>query len=218
MSQGAKKAHQNRSRKTRDKLLQALEKLLRTKDFADIGVSEIAQAAGVSPASVYRRFDKKQGFIPVLFDLYLQRLNDWTKTSDAQLNIEGCTLREALALLLQVGWKQMQQQEHIMRAIYLHGRNHLALMGERGDLYENAVLDAMRAIIALYKSDIARSDDEKTARMLAYYLNNILLERGLFKNQTGAWTENISDADFILETADFAYGYLMTPDRNQMDR
>lgn len=210
MSQGARETHQKRSRETRDKLLSALEKLLREKDFADIGVGEIAALAGVSPASVYRRFDKKQGFIPVLFELYLERLSDWAGNPEAQVNLEGCDLRTALAQVANGAWRQLQQQSHLMRAIFLHGRAHLALLGEKGDEYEDMMLQAMRSVLELYKKDIKRTDLDKAARMLAYYLNNIFLERGLFKGQTGTWTDTLPDAQFVREAADFAYGYLMT--------
>lgn len=211
MSQGARKAHQKRSRETRDKLLNALEKLLRKKDFAEIGVAEIASTAGVSPASVYRRFDKKQGFIAVLFDLYLARLKAWVSTPEAQLNLEGCDLRAALHKIAQGGWLQLKQQDHIMRAIFLHGRQHLDLLGKDGDVFEAALLDAMRAIIALYEKDVVREDHDKAARMLAYYFNNIFLERGLFAKQTSAWTDEIPDADFVREVSEFAFAYLTTP-------
>jgi len=212
MSQGAKKTHQGRSRKTRDKLLNALEKLLIDNDFADISVSQIASEAGVSTASVYRRFDKKQGFIPVLFELYLERLNQWVASPEAQLNIEGCSLRQALKLLSKTAWRQMEQQTHILRAIYLHGRGHLALMGSAGDQFEAAMLNAMVMIIELYSDDIKKTDHDKAARMLAYYFNTILLERGLFKERSADWAKEISDHDFTEEIADFAFGYLQVKD------
>lgn len=210
MSQGARKTHQSRSRETRDKLLNALENLLRKKDFTDISVAEIARVAGVSTASIYRRFDKKQGFIPVLFELYLERLGEWAASTEAHLNLEGCSLREALHKVAVVAWAQLQQQTHILRAVHLHGRNHLTLLGEQGDQFEAAMLQAMEAIIGLYKDDIVRKDHEKSARMLAYYFNTIFLERGLFPRQTGNWADSIPTEDFVREVSEFAYAYLTT--------
>ncbi len=208
MSQGVRETHQRRSRQTRDKLLNALEKLLREKDFAEIGVAEIAKEAGVSPASIYRRFDKKDGFIAVLFDLYLERLNDWVSSPEAQLDLHGCNLKQALHKVVAGAWKQLQQQTHLLKAIYLHGRKHLDLMGEKGDLFEAGMLMAMQGIIALYADTVKRPDHDKAARMLAYYFNNILIERGLFKKQTSTWADPLSDEEFIGEIAEFAYAYL----------
>ncbi len=213
MSQGARKTHQTRSRKTRDKLLNALEKLLKEKDFAEISVAEIATVAGVSPASIYRRFDKKQGFIPVLFDLYLQRLNEWAASPEAKLDLEGCTLRQALQQLAYAAWRQLNQQAHLMRAIHLHGRSHLDLLGERGTQFETAMLHAMQSIIELYTDEVRRTNRERAASMLAYYFNNIFLERGLFPHQTNTWTNDMSDDAFVDEIAEFAYAYLITPEQ-----
>lgn len=212
MSQGVRKTHQHRSRQTRDKLLNALEKLLRQKDFADIGVAEIAKEAGVSPASIYRRFDKKDGFIAVLFDLYLERLGEWVSSPEAQLNLEGCDLRQALHKVAAGAWIQLQQQTHLLKAIYLNGRKHLDLLGEKGDVFEAGMLMAMQGIIALYADDVKRTDRDKSARMLAYYFNNILIERGLFKKQTSTWADPLSDEEFTAEIAEFAYGYLIVAD------
>jgi len=213
MSQGAKKTHQKRSRQTRDKLLNALENLLREQDFADISVTEIAAAAGVSPASIYRRFDGKKGFIPVLFDLYLQRLEEWSQSAEARLELgENCTLHEALYRVALTGWHQIQMQAHIMRAVHLHGRSHLGLMNGKDGAYEESTLDAMRMLIELFAHEIKRRDKDKTARMLAYYLNNIMLEKGLFGDKGAVFGIAFGEEAFVREIADFAYGYLTTVD------
>lgn len=217
MSQAAKKVHQSRSAKTRDKLLNALEDLLKEKDFGEIGVAEIAARAGVSPASIYRRFDKKQGFIAVLFELYLQRLNEWVSSPEAQVDIEGLPLRAALRLVARQAWRQLEAQVHLLRAIHLHGRQHLDLMGDKGDLYEAGMLSAMRGIIAYYADEVKRTDHDKAARMLAYYFNNIFMERGLFRDQSGEWAKALADDTFCDEIGDFAYGYLQTPDTADED-
>ena len=210
MSQGAKSTHQKRSRQTRDKLLNALELLLREQDFADINVTAIAAKAGVSAASIYRRFDSKKGFIPVLFDLYLKRLEEWGASTEAQINLEGCSLREALKQVVHTGWQQVQSQAHIMRAIHLHSRGHLGLVASKMNAFEEATLGGIRALIDLYPSEIKRTNTDKTARMLAYYLNTILMEKGLFGEQGAVFGIAFSDEEFTGEVADFAYGYLTT--------
>jgi len=210
VSQGARKTHQKRSQQTRDKLLNALENLLREKDFADISVAEIATCAGVSAASIYRRFDKKEGFIPVLFDLYLKRLEEWGTSAEAQLQIQGRGLRETLRHIVQTGWRQMEQQAHIMRAVHLHGRGHLDLMGEKITTFEDAMLMGMHAVVSIFATEIKRADADKTARMLAYYFNNILIEKGLFGDKGAVFGIKFDDDTFTKEIADFAYGYLTT--------
>lgn len=211
MSQGVRKTHQKRSAMTRDKLLKALEDLLREKDFGEISVAEIAAKAGVSAASIYRRFDKKEGFIPVLFDLYQERLAEWVNSPGARLEVDLTDLHGTLRQIAMGGWTQLEQQAHIMRAIHVHGRKHLRLMDSKLLAYEENTLNAMRAIVEIFKDQIKRTDAEKTARMLAYFFNSILLEKGLFGKDGAHFSVPDDAAEFTAEIADFAYGYLQTP-------
>ena len=59
MSQGAKPASQARSRATRDRLVAALDGLLREKDFESITIADLAREAGLAVGTVYRRFENK---------------------------------------------------------------------------------------------------------------------------------------------------------------
>ena len=68
MTRGAKPVAQKRSAETRDRILQALERLLREQDFDQLSVSEIASEAGVSVGTVYRRFENKEAFLPQLVE------------------------------------------------------------------------------------------------------------------------------------------------------
>lgn len=215
MSQAAKPAHQIRSRKTRDKLLNALENLLHKHDFGDIGVSDIAKEAGVSPASIYRRFDSKDGFIPVLFELYLARLSDVTQSDQARLDIEGLDLRRVLIAMAKVGIAQIKSQAHILRAVMLHGIRRAELIKEYTDQYVEMTLQSMQGIIEHFHADIRRKDRDTTARMLAYYFNNILITRIIYAGYTPDFGLTLSDDAFAEEIADFAYGYLTC---NQSDR
>ncbi|UTW56223.1 TetR/AcrR family transcriptional regulator [Kordiimonas sp. SCSIO 12610] len=207
-SQGARKTHQRRSEQTRDALLTALEALLHEKDFDDISVNEIAARAGVSPASIYRRFDKKEGFIPVLLELYLKRLNEWAASPEASLDLEGVPLREALKMIARSNWWQLTSQAHIMRAIHIYGRKHAQRVEHEFKGMEDAMLASMKAIITLYAHEVTQQDHGKAAGMLAYYLNNIYIERGLFRDDSPDWELDLSDEEFCDQIADFAYGYL----------
>ncbi len=208
-SQGARKTHQKRSEKTRDALLHALEDLLKEKDFADISVTEIAARAGVSPASIYRRFDKKKGFMPVLLELYLKRLNEWMASPNASIDLEGIPLRSALRQIAQRTWQQLRAQAHIMRAIHLYARRHAdASVMDQFKEMEDAMLMSMRSVIALYSDEIKQPDHEMAARMLAYYLNSIYLERGPAVDESPDWGGGMTDEAFCDQIANFAYGYL----------
>lgn len=208
MSQAAKPALQSRSRKTRDQLLSALESLLRERDFADIGVSDIAQEAGVSPASIYRRFDNKDGFIPVLFELYLKRLEEATQADGAQLDIEGLDLHSVLMAVAKVGISQLRSQAHIVRAIMLHGLRRADLIQDYTKQYVSMTLSSIQGILTHFDADIHREDKDTSARMLAYYFNTILVNRIIYEGYTPDFGLKLSDNALAAEIADFAFGYL----------
>ncbi|MFD2878441.1 TetR/AcrR family transcriptional regulator [Paenibacillus rhizoplanae] len=50
---------EKRRQKKKEQILQSLTKLIMTRNFKEIGVREIAQQAGVSPASIYNFFWKQ---------------------------------------------------------------------------------------------------------------------------------------------------------------
>lgn len=60
---------QNRSQKTRDRLLAAGFKLLRRKDFDQLSVADIARAAGCAVGSFYQRFFDKDQYFSALAEL-----------------------------------------------------------------------------------------------------------------------------------------------------
>lgn len=51
---------EKRRQKKKEQILQSLTKLIMTRNFKEIGVREIAEQAGVSPASIYNFFGSKE--------------------------------------------------------------------------------------------------------------------------------------------------------------
>jgi AcrR family transcriptional regulator len=72
---------QNRSQKTRDRLLAAGFKLLRRKDFDQLSVADIARAAGCAVGSFYQRFFDKDQYFHALAEMRRTesrgQLDDW---------------------------------------------------------------------------------------------------------------------------------------------
>ena len=215
MSQGAKSTFQARSRATRDKLIAALEDLLRTKRFDEISVAEIAAKAGVSPASIYRRFENKDAFIPVLFELYRRRIDDWTVSPEARFDPdEAPTLRAALRQVALIALRQLGQQRHILRAVHVYAHLRPDLIGQEWRALEAQAVAAFDALLAHYQAEIKRTDMATAAGMTAYFINTIFIERGLFwdEDDVARWQLPGRVEAFAEEVADFAYGYLTTPE------
>src|SRR3954468_5996767 len=65
--------HQERSRETASRLLEAAESVLEKRGLKGASVPEIARRAGVSPASIYRRFVDKDGLLREVFERFFER-------------------------------------------------------------------------------------------------------------------------------------------------
>lgn len=214
---GAKKAEQARSRATRDALLAALESLLKEKDFAEIGVVEIAARAGVSPASIYRRFDKRDGLIPALFELQLQRQTEWYRRGDVQdrlasISGEDVDLRSFLRGNASMALMLLRDLEHLAKPTAIYGRMRPDLLQERVDEMMKEAIQSVRGALEPYRSQIARLDDDRTIHMVAYFFQCIFNDFVLFRDRTVMPGLELTDDQFVIEVADFVYGYLTTPD------
>lgn len=213
MSQGQKPALQKRSRETRDKLLISIENLIKKKTFEEISIADIAKGAGVSPASIYRRFKNKDAFLPVLFEIYLKRIEEWSQSPEARLNIENITsLREALFEAAKVAWIQMTQQSHILKVLISYLRLKPELIGDDLRQWEEQSLMSFKAIINFYQNEVKRSDLEKASSMVTFFFNTIFLDYGLFEGDSERFDLNLSGDQFAREVADMAFGYLMIED------
>lgn len=75
---------QKRSRIRFAKLLDATDALLATRELSDIGLYDVAEAAGMPPASVYHFFPTKEAIFFALAGRYLEALSDLTARASAQ--------------------------------------------------------------------------------------------------------------------------------------
>ena len=202
MSQEAKPAAQKRSQVTRDRLINALEELLREKFFDQITVAEIAGRAGVAVGTVYRRFKNKEAFIPVMLEQHRLRQEALLENPDECLEIaEGATLREALKEMALYAAKQVKREGHVLRTLYLYARVKPEIIGSEWDLLEEQALDQIKTLLAHYKDDIKRADPDLTAAMTLYFTSVIFIEKGLFPELSPVWMSKIDLDQFANEIA-----------------
>lgn len=207
MSQGTKPALQSRSRATRDKLLKALEELLKDRTFEQISVADIARQAGLAVGTVYRRFENKEALIPVLFEIYRSRLEASFGAGVALDPSQG--LRTMLRDLAARSWAFLERERAIVRETFLYARLRPDLVGEEWDALLEANIEGWRTILDLFGDEVRREPDE-AAQMLAYHFNTSLTERALFGEDGVAAGMTVTEVDFTRAIADFAYGYLVT--------
>ena len=204
MSQGIKPARQARSEETRAKLLKAFSELLREKSFDDLTIGEIAGRAGLAVGTVYRRFENKDAFIPVIFELYGERLAAFHGDhADQEAQAEG--LFAAIRANLEINWRFIQAEAPLVRSAYMYGRLRPDLVGEEWDAKLHAARDAAIAYLKNYPEDI-HQPIESAGEILVYLVNTGLVEKALYPTEGAAAALNLSDDAFLDAMAHAVFG------------
>ena len=198
---------QERSQRTRDRLIEALESLLRDEgSFEQATIADIADRAGVSVGAVYRRFRNKDAFIPVLFELYFQRL---AESAEARPPLDPAAgLRQTLRVQVRAAWTFIQEEGHLLRGVQLYSRRHPELVGDEWDALRESAREGVRHLLEAFRSEVAHEDLDHAAQMVAYLLNTCLPERGLYPAMGISAGMTVPEDDFLDGVADFAWTWL----------
>ncbi|WP_417494016.1 TetR/AcrR family transcriptional regulator [Maricaulis sp.] len=212
MSQGERPAKQSRSKLTRDKLVAALEHLLRQRSFEDISIADLAAEAGLSVGTVYRRFENRDALIPVIFELYAARVTQFAASPSGKLALEPEDgLRTALRQMVSQGWKFLTAEAHLVRAAHLYARLRPDLVGDEWEAFLEMAVASSLALIEHFGDEVSISGRREAAEIVTYLLNTSLIERALYPQDGPAFALTMSDEEFTAAMADAIYGYLTAP-------
>ena len=204
---GASPARQQRSQQKRDRLINALDKLLKKKPFDQITISEIAKTAKVSPATIYQRFNRKDAAISILIELYLLRTSQWATHNPAISSVKDS--RDLYTALVSIGhsaWLQVESLGHIMRPAYLYSRLRPDLLGPAWTQMQASAFSGFKSFLSHFESDIKTDDLDNASATIANFFNLMLLGPLLHPEIDRQGAQN-ADA-FSRELADFAFLYL----------
>jgi AcrR family transcriptional regulator len=206
MPSGAKPAVQARSMQTRDRLLGALDHLLRERPFEAITISEIAGRAGVSPASIYQRFNNRDAAIAILIELYMRRVAEWSGSPDGAVDLRKAgSLWEAVEMVALTAWRQFDALGYLMRPAYLYSRLRPELVGEQWGIMQAQAVEGFRGLLAAFPDELDGRDPARAAGAIAYVVNMMFLGRLLHADEGGA---PVTAEAFAAELADLVCGYL----------
>lgn len=203
---GAKPVHQARSKQTRDKIVAALDRLLKSRPFEQVSVAQIAAEAGVSVGAVYQRFENKDALIPVLFELYRKRLDEEAERQAGEPAPEG--LRATLKAAMGQAWSMMERHGHLMKAAHLHARIRPDLVGPEWEPLIEASRRSIAAVIKAYRVEVTHPDPALAVETLTYFLNTALIEAGLYPDAGPPLAAPLHNGVLADELADYAWGYL----------
>ena len=213
MSQGEMPAYQRRSRENREKIVRALDEALKEKPFDQVSVAELAERAGVAVGTVYQRFKNKEALIPVILEIYRARLEAWAQ-GEGRIEIEPKEgLRAALRKVMRQAWTAFQREAHLLRAVHINARLHPELVAsDEWDKYAKAAVAAIKTPIKIFEEEVERANVQRATAFAAYVFNSIMIEKGLYPDETPGSFFKPSGRAFADECADMLYAYLTLPE------
>ena len=205
---------QERSQRTREKLLEALESLLQQHFFEQITIQDLADEAGVAVGTVYRRFRNKEALLPVLYRRRVDRLDAWAAavwrgyaTPAADASDGG--LRAALGRLVSAHVQFYGANAPVLRTLYLQVRLDGELIEPERALRRKRLYGTLLAPVwACFERSGRPKPSPSRARCFVLLLLSPLTERCLFPDNSPASTLRISDRRFVAELSDALYRYL----------
>ena len=215
MSSEPTRPKQPRAIKTREKLMQALERLLRQHEFENISVQDIAKEAGVAVGSVYSHFKDKNAFLEALLEYWREQVESQLMALEAEDRTESFraigSLYEALEIAVRSVHSQIRESGHILRAVHTYTRLHPDIGDEN---WQNLVIRSFASIgvmLEVFEDEITVSDVDLTKRMLGFIFNTIFIRAALMPQDSLLSAIELDDEILIREVTDMIYAYLTMP-------
>jgi AcrR family transcriptional regulator len=173
---------QDRSLRTQERLLEAMEYLLERREPAEITVDEIADRAHVSVGAFYKRFGSKQDLLPLL----LARLQTASRGQLLEALDEskwrGRRLEERIDALIDMIADVHTRRQKVIRAC-VTGRFTATLQMSSQDLEDaRALMEIMRNWLLACRAEIRHPQPEMAVRLGLYMCLQSLQTALLFEN------------------------------------
>jgi AcrR family transcriptional regulator len=159
---------QARSRATRDRILAALARLLRTRTFDQISVAELTAAARCSMSSFYARFPTKAALLNAFYDRFFDVSAERSGAALAQAAAGRPPLEHRARHLVQFMLGSYREYRGLLRSLILHSRTHPdSDFSDRTRAHKSAVADA---ILTLLVDDPQQRADPRAAASVRFGL------------------------------------------------
>lgn len=179
----AKHAVQQRSLAKRDRILKAMDTLLKRKPFSQINVADVARQARLSPATLYQRFSNEDAAASILLELYYHKVEEWAHRP--RKVVPRASLFDALVAIAADGYDQIAELGYVMRPAYLYSRYRPDRVGAEWQRLEQLALAGFRGFLAAHAAEIAARNLDEGAALVAYLYNMLLLGPLLHADDSG---------------------------------
>lgn len=201
---------QKRALEKRRRIVSALGRMLKTMKFDDVTMPALAREAGVAVGTIYQRFENRDALVPVIFELYEERLLDFME-SEGRVEIDPAAgLRVAIDQIVKAAWAFIETDGHLLRATMMFARQRPDLIGDHWDGFIEQARQSARQLTALFPDEVAIREPNRAAAFLAYQLNLLPMEYGLFREDGVGALYTFGDAAFLKDVSRAIYAYLTT--------
>lgn len=209
-----KEPTQQRSLETQERILDAFEELLKETFLDDITVRQIAKKAGITPATIYRRFENKDALLPVLYGRYEKRLEVWAFSIwDPETLLQEKTLSDRISHIVKSHIEFFRKNKSMIRTLYLKARtSHIGLESMGNTDRKRIYMDMFRPIMELLPEeniDIYRSK----VPFLILILISSINEKLIFSDQKPASLLELTDDKFADQLSQCLTEILMGPSK-----
>ncbi len=199
---------QDRSKKTASRLLKAAEDILGQRGLEGAAIPEIAKRAGVSPASIYRRFTDKDGLLRAVFEQFFDRS---IKANEAALQPErwrNVSLDESVCALISGMVTGYSQNPELLRAVITYGERHPSpAFRRRAAGLRSRSIQGIEEIILLHAKEI-RHPQPRKAVQFGMQLVSLALRERVLPTRGKAGAADLSNEELRLELSRLLLGYL----------
>tara|TARA_R110002050_G_scaffold165173_4_gene295512 strand:+ start:374 stop:1000 length:627 start_codon:yes stop_codon:yes gene_type:complete len=196
---------QQRSQDTQHKLLNSLYFFLEGKFFEHITIKELAEHAGVSVGTFYRRFKNKESLLPLLYQDFGNDLAQWVTNVEL---MKFANLKEAIEIISIETYQFITTRKSVFRTLHLNSRLHSEILDSDKSVDRQLIYQRLSAIILSFKQEITAKDPSNVASIVIFMIINSLLDKVLYPTLTPAIACNIDAAELAIELPKIMLSYL----------
>lgn len=208
------KPQQERSRKTLEKLLAATAEMLERYGLEGATVPRIAEQAGVSVGSVYRRFEDKDALFRATFLDLIERSVEANKRNLRPETFAGLALEQVVKALVRAMIRQFRMQPGLLGALQ-HFLQHCPDLEFR----ENALgmiagnYGRIAQVLLLFRDRMTHADAERAALFAILSAVTVIQARTLENDSVWEKVAALDDKELETEVTDLMIAFLTRPAR-----
>lgn len=185
---------QQRSRDTQERLVRATLKLLERHRFEEIGVASITDEADVAVGTFYRRFKSKEALLPLLYDVYNQKVDNWLARTRKRKGFRAGRRIDRIRCLVRATLDLIDETRGLMRTLHLNSRIHEEIVPDGAVKQRTDTYSAMGALIV---GDEPSAEESSIARVMVMIIVSTCIEYRLYPAQTPTAFMPLNDTDLV---------------------